>query len=93
MSVLLCTGRNIYSKYLHRFVFSHSSDDIPIQDPHQQENADGLGAISEEKEESNTPEIHPRRSLPRMAASFGKKTKEKIAIAVKSGSVSSIKSE
>lgn len=73
-----------------RFIFP---DDIPIQDPHQQENADGLGAISEEKEESSTPEIHPRRSLPKMAASFGKKTKEKIAIAVKSGSVSSIKSK
>lgn len=68
-------------------------DDIPIQDPHQSESADGLGAISEEKEDNNnTPEIHPRRSLPKMAASFGKKTKEKIAIAVKSGSVSSIKS-
>lgn len=69
-------------------------DDIPIQDPHHpSENADGLGAISEEKEDNNnTPEIHPRRSLPKMAASFGKKTKEKIAIAVKSGSVSSIKS-
>lgn len=69
-------------------------DDIPIQDPHQPEGSDSLGAISEEKEEStSTPEIHPRRSLPRMAANFGKKTKEKIAIAVKSGSVTSMKSE
>lgn len=68
-------------------------DDIPIQDPHQPEGSDSLGAISEEKEEStSTPEIHPRRSLPRMAANFGKKTKEKIAIAVKSGSVTSMKS-
>ncbi|KAK7590875.1 hypothetical protein V9T40_002488 [Parthenolecanium corni] len=66
-------------------------DDIPIQDP-QQEGADNLGAISEENNEnSSTPEIHARRSLPKMAASFGKKTKEKIAIAVKSSSVTSMK--
>jgi hypothetical protein len=72
----------------------HFSEDIPIQDPHQ-ENADSLGAISEEKDDNNStlPEIQPRRSLPRMAANFGKKTKEKIAIAVKSGSVTTMKSE
>ncbi|XKL63839.1 hypothetical protein PGB90_006203 [Kerria lacca] len=66
-------------------------EDIPIQDP-QQDGLENLGAISEEKDEnSSTPEIHPRRSLPKMAASFGKKTKEKIAIAVKSGSVTGMR--
>lgn len=46
-----------------------------------------LGAITEEKEEGApsgkgeiTPEIVPRRSLPKMAVNFGKKTKEKLTI-------------
>lgn len=48
-----------------------------------------LGAITEEKEDGGmapgskgetTPEIVSRRSLPKMAVSFGKKTKEKLTI-------------
>lgn len=59
-------------------------DDIPIQDPTADDPNNGLSSITEEKEDSVTPEIHARKSLPKMAASFGKKTKEKIVIAVKS---------
>lgn len=48
----------------------------------------GLGSISEEKEDNTggtgsiggTPEVSTRRSLPKMAVSFGKKTKEKLTI-------------
>lgn len=48
---------------------------------------DALGSITEEKEDATndkiglggTPEVATRRSLPKMAVSFGKKTKEKLS--------------
>uniref|UniRef100_A0A1B6EL93 Hyccin n=1 Tax=Cuerna arida TaxID=1464854 RepID=A0A1B6EL93_9HEMI len=58
-------------------------DDIPIQLAKAEGDAAALGAISEEKEDGKgeaTPEIAPRRSLPKMAVNFGKKTKEKLTI-------------
>ncbi|XP_022190678.2 hyccin [Nilaparvata lugens] len=67
-------------------------DDIPIQVPKEGE---GLGSISEEKEDSGgigggsggiAPEVATRRSLPKMAVSFGKKTKEKLTKTSSSGS-------
>ncbi|XP_065208929.1 uncharacterized protein LOC135837548 [Planococcus citri] len=67
-------------------------DDIPIQDPQLAENANGLDSVSDEKEKnSNMLEVPVKKSLPKIAASLGKKTKERIAIVVRSGSVSSIK--
>lgn len=63
------------------------TDDIPIQIAKAEGDAVALGAITEEKEESvssgkaeTTPEFIPRRSLPKMAVNFGKKTKEKLSI-------------
>lgn len=68
----------------------HVADDIPIQIARAEGDVTtALGAISEEKEDGNapaanvgggTPEIAPRRSLPKMAVNFGKKTKEKLSI-------------
>ncbi|RZF34354.1 hypothetical protein LSTR_LSTR008893 [Laodelphax striatellus] len=64
-------------------------DDIPIQVPKEGE---GLGSISEEKEDGGggaggiAPEVATRRSLPKMAVSFGKKTKEKLTKTTSSGS-------
>ncbi|XP_054274896.1 hyccin-like isoform X1 [Macrosteles quadrilineatus] len=61
-------------------------DDIPIQMAKAEGDSTALGAITEEKEEGvgskgeSTPEIAPRRSLPKMAVNFGKKTKEKLTI-------------
>ncbi|XP_075218192.1 PI4KA lipid kinase complex subunit hyccin [Lycorma delicatula] len=61
-------------------------DDIPIQVPKDSDG--GLGSITEEREDGNignfvvgiTPEVATRRSLPKMAVNFGKKTKEKLTI-------------
>uniref|UniRef100_A0A8D8TK31 Hyccin n=1 Tax=Cacopsylla melanoneura TaxID=428564 RepID=A0A8D8TK31_9HEMI len=59
-------------------------DDIPIQAPSFDEGGGvgNLGPITEESEahppNQTTPEIMPKRSLPKMAASLGKKTKEKL---------------
>ncbi|XP_026685525.1 hyccin [Diaphorina citri] len=57
-------------------------DDIPIQAPSFDEGGGNLGSITEVDElhapSSTTPEIIPKRSLPKMAASLGKKTKEKL---------------
>ncbi|KAL1450452.1 hypothetical protein WDU94_002818 [Cyamophila willieti] len=58
-------------------------DDIPIQAPSFDEGGGGnLGSITEESDaqppNQTTPEIMPKRSLPKMAASLGKKTKEKL---------------
>lgn len=65
-----------------------STDDIPIQMAKAEGDMAVLGAITEEKEDGvapgikgeTTPEIVSRRSLPKMAVSFGKKTKEKLTI-------------
>lgn len=66
-------------------------DDIPIQV--NRGDGDALGSISEEKEDATndkvglggTPEVVTRRSLPKMAVSFGKKTKEKLSKTTTSG--------
>lgn len=55
----------------------------------------GLGSITEEKEDGGgtiggTPEVATRRSLPKMAVNFGKKTKEKLTIKTSSSSSSNI---
>lgn len=67
------------------------ADDIPIQTPQEGGGGDAstgnLSSINEEKEDigvSNTPEIAPKRSLPKLAANFGKKTKEKLTAVTKS---------
>lgn len=67
-------------------------DDIPIQV--NRTDGDALGSIIEEKEDATndkiglggTPEVATRRSLPKMAVNFGKKTKEKLSKTTTSGS-------
>ncbi|CAH1403625.1 unnamed protein product [Nezara viridula] len=67
-------------------------DDIPIQISRGPDGENALGSISEEKEETGNGvgkegtvtgkdvggEAPPRRSLPKMAVSFGKKTRERL---------------
>lgn len=78
--------------FLYTYVFSLNIDDIPIQNNQGtfDESFDAsanLSSITEENNDVKDPSAESapvKRSLPKIAANFGKKTAEKIATAVKS---------